>query len=116
MNKISSKPRDIHKIEKNISIGSRVFDYEDKVKYSIYVSKKFCDEKHVDLLLIDEADEKHYVLIKNFNTFIYYHTCDHGRKIFSRYCLQTYRTAEKLKFHVKQCLKLMVNEQFRCLR
>ena len=41
------KIRDIHKIEKQNSIGISVFGYENKEKHPIYVSKKFCEEKHV---------------------------------------------------------------------
>ena len=36
--KFPVKTRDIHKIEKNNSIGISVFGYENKVKYPIYVS------------------------------------------------------------------------------
>ena len=32
------------------------------------------------------------------------------------YCLQAFRTAEKLKCHIKIALKLMVNKLLRCLR
>ena len=46
------KIRDIHKIEKKNSIDSSVFGYENKEKHAVYVSKKCCKEKHVDLLLI----------------------------------------------------------------
>ena len=41
--------------------------------------KKCCEEKHVDLLLIEE-DKRHYVLIKDFNTFTYDNTLHRGRK------------------------------------
>ena len=51
--------RDIHKIEKKNSIGIRVFGYENKEKYPIYVSKNCCEEKHVDLLLIGEEGKRH---------------------------------------------------------
>ena len=50
--KFPVKIRDIHKIEKKNSTGISVFGYENKEKHSIYVSKKCCEEKHVDLLLI----------------------------------------------------------------
>ena len=50
--KFPAKIGDIQKIEKRISIGINVFGYENKEKYPIYVSKLFCEEKHVDLLLI----------------------------------------------------------------
>ena len=52
--KFPVKIRDIHKIEKKNSIGISVFGYENEVKYPIYVSKKCCEDKHVDLLLIGE--------------------------------------------------------------
>ena len=65
------KIRDIHKIEKKNSIGISVFGYENKEKHPIYLSTKCCEDKHIDLLLIGEGEKKHYVLIKNFNTFMY---------------------------------------------
>ena len=38
--------------------------------YPIYITKeKF--EKHMDLLLITEGENKHFVLIKEFNKFMY---------------------------------------------
>ena len=40
-------------------------------KYPICISKKCCEDKYVDLLLIGE--KKYYVLIKDFNTFMYDH-------------------------------------------
>ena len=34
----------------------------------------FEDKKHIDLLLTEKKDEKHYVLIKEFNAFMHDHT------------------------------------------
>ena len=56
--------RDILKIEKKNSIDISVFGYEHKEKHPIYLSKKCCEDKHVDLLLKGEGKKKHYVLIK----------------------------------------------------
>ena len=36
--------------------------------------KQSFEEKHGDLLLIEEVGKRHYVFIKNFNTFMYDHT------------------------------------------
>ena len=44
------KTRDIHKIEKENSISISVFGYENKLKYPIYVSIKYGEDKYVDLL------------------------------------------------------------------
>ena len=83
--KFSVKVRDIHKIErKNNSIGINVSGCENKEKYPIYISKRNALKKtHVDLLLIGEERNKHYVLIQYFNTCMYNHTLHHRRK---KYC------------------------------
>ena len=44
--------------------------------------QKKCEDKYVGILLIGEGEKKHDVLIKDFNTFIYYHTLHRGRKVF----------------------------------
>ena len=75
--KFPVKVRDVHKIEKQNSIGITVFGYENKEKHAIYVFKKICKEKHVDLLLIEESCKRHYVLIKTFNKFMYNHFLYH---------------------------------------
>ena len=42
-----------------------------------------------------------------FLSMIWYdHILHHGRKYFCRYCLQAFRTAEKLKSHIKDCFKI----------
>ena len=65
------KIRDINEIEKQNFIGISAFDYEKKVKYSIYVPKIYCDYKHVDLLLIQGEGKRNYVLLKDFNIILY---------------------------------------------
>ena len=68
--KFPVKSRDIYKIEKKNYIGISVFGYKNKGKYPGYISKKCCEEKHVDLLLIQKEDKRYYVVIKDFDTFI----------------------------------------------
>ena len=93
------------------SINISVFGYENKEKHPVYVSRKCCEDKHLDLLLIGEGEKKHYVLIKYFNTFMYDHTLHRERKHFCRYCLHAFVTEEILKVILKAALKLMVNEE-----
>ena len=57
------------------------FGYENREKHLIYISKKCREEKHVDLFLIGEG-KRHYVLLKDFNTFKYNHTLHHIKKTF----------------------------------
>ena len=42
--KFPEKTRELHKIEKKNSIAISVFGYENQVKYTIYESKKYCEE------------------------------------------------------------------------
>ena len=78
---------------------------ETTKKHPIYVSKK-CEEKHLDLLLIGEEGKRHYVFIKNFNTFMYDHTLHCGKKHFCCCCLQAFSTEEILKCCIKDCFKI----------
>ena len=108
--KFPVKIRDIHKIEKKNYIGISVFGYENKEKHPIYVSNKRCEEKHADLLLIGEEDKRHYVLIKDFITFIYDHTL-HGKKIFLVIVYKLFVQKKYKNVILKTALKLMVNEE-----
>ena len=56
--KLSMKIGDIHKIVKQNSISISVLVHENKEKHPIYVSKKYCEEKHVDLLLIGKQGKR----------------------------------------------------------
>ena len=53
-----------------------------------------------------DENKKHYVLIKDFNTFMYAHTVHSGRKQFCCYCLQAFSTEKTLKCHVKDGFKI----------
>ena len=103
--KLPVKTRDILKIGKKNSVSISVFDYENKVRYPIYASKKCYEGKHVDLLLIVEGEKKGYLLIEDFNTFMCDHTLHRGRKHFCRYCFQVFSSEEILKSHIKDCFK-----------
>ena len=114
--KFPVKIRDIHKIEKKSSVGISVFGYENKEKHPIYVSKERCEEKHVDLLLIQEEGRRHYVLIKDFNIFMYDHSLHRGRKHFCRYCLEGFSTEEILTSHIKDCFEINSKQSFIMLK
>ena len=58
-----------NKIEKQNDIDINVFGYEDKQPYPIYVSKEKYED-YMNLLLITENKNNHYVLIKDFKKFM----------------------------------------------
>ena len=73
--------KQINKIEKQNEINISVFGYENKQPYPIYVSKEKFDD-HMELLLITENENKHHVLIKDFNKFMFNQTKNHNKKYF----------------------------------
>ena len=85
-----------NKIEKQNEININVFGYEDKQKYPIYVSKEKYDD-HMNLLLKTKGEKKHYVLIKDFNKFMYNQTKHKERKHFCMLCLQCFSSERVLR-------------------
>ena len=53
-----------------------------------------------------EGEIKHYVFIKDFNTFIYDYTLHRGRKYSCPYFLHVSITEEILKGHIEDCFKI----------
>ena len=94
-----------NKIEKQNSININVFGYENKEPYPIYVSKEKYED-HMELLLVTENENKHYVLIKDFNKFMYNQTKHKERKHFCMYCLQCFSSERVLNNHKENCIQV----------
>ena len=95
--------KQINKIEKKNSIRINVFGYEEKQPYPIYISdEKY--ENNMELLLITKDENKHYVLIKDFNKFMYQQTKHKERKHFCMHCLQCFISERVLKNHKENCI------------
>ena len=62
--------RHYNKVEKQNSIRINVFGYEDGQPFPINISKETFEDQ-MNLLLITKDEKKHYVLIKDFNAFMY---------------------------------------------
>ena len=98
---------------KKDAVSISVVDYKNQEKYPIYVSKKCFEEKHVDLLLIEEKDKKYYVLVKDFNTFLYDHTLHCRRNHICCLCLQAFCTEKKLKSHINKSFQISVKQMIK---
>ena len=94
-----------NKIEKQNEININVFGYENKQPYPIYVSKEKYED-HTELLLITEDKNKHYVLIKDFNRFMFNQTKHEGKKHFCMHCLQCFSSEEVLSTHKDNCIQV----------
>ena len=94
-----------NKIEKMNSININVFCYEENQIFPIYISKeKYKD--HMELLLITDGKNKHYVLIKDFNKLLYNQTKHKERKNFCMHCLQCFISERVLSEHTENCIQL----------
>ena len=94
-----------NKIEKQNSININVFGYEDKQPYPIYVSKEKYED-HMELLLVTKDENKHYLLIKDFNKFMYNQTKHKERKHFCMHCLQCFSSERVLNNHKDNCIQV----------
>ena len=94
-----------NKIEKQNEININVFGYENKQPYPIFVSKEKYD-RQMNLLLITENDNKHYVLIKDFNRFMFNQTKYEGKKHFCMHCLQCFSSERVLNNHKDNCIQV----------
>ena len=94
-----------NKIETQNNININVFGYENKQTYPIYVSKEKFDDV-LNLLLISDDENKHYVYIKNFNRFMYRKTRNKNKKHFCMHCLQCFSKEEILLKHKEVCIEI----------
>ena len=97
--------KQLNKIEKQNKININVFGYEEKQPYPIYISKEKYED-HMELLLITKDENKHYVLIKDFNKFMYNQTKHKERKHFCMHCLQCFSSERVLNNHKDNCIQI----------
>ena len=94
-----------NKVEKQNSIRTNVFGYENGQPFPIHISKETFEDQ-MNLLLITKDGKKHYVLIKDFNAFMYNQSKHKERKYFCMYCLQCFSSEKILANHVNNCLTI----------
>ena len=92
-----------NEVEKQNSIRINVFGYEDGQPFPIHISKETFKDQ-MNLLLITKDEKKHYVLIKDFNAFMYNQSKHKERKHFCMYCLQCFSSERVLVKHANNCL------------
>ena len=94
-----------NKIETQNSTGINVFGYENGQPFPIHISKEALKDQ-MNLLLITKDKKKHYVLIKDFNSFMYNQTKHKNKKHFCMCCLQCFSCERILANHVNNCLTI----------
>ena len=94
-----------NKVEKQNNIRINVFGYEIGQPFPIHISKETFEDQ-MNLLLITEDEKKHYVLIKDFNAFMYNQSKHKERKHFCMFCLQCFSSERILANHGNNCLTI----------
>ena len=94
-----------NKVETQNDIRISIFGYENGQAFPIYISREKFDNQ-MNLLLITKDEKKHYVLIKDFNAFMYNQSKHKERKHFCMYCLQCFSSERILANHVNNCLTI----------
>ena len=87
--------KDFKNIEVQNNICVNVFGYENKLVLPIYISDQTF-KNSIDLLLLINDDQSHYVYIKDFNTFMFHKTKNKNKKLFCKSCLQCF-SSESIK-------------------
>ena len=72
-----------------------------KIKFILYTFQKKYYDQTLNLLLITEKDESHYVFIKDFNRLMFSRTKHKHKKHYCMLCLQNVTTEEILYNHKK---------------
>ena len=62
------------------------------------------NKDHLELLLIEEGDKSHYILIADFNRFMSSYTKYKAKKHFCMYCLRCCSSKRVLEIHQKDCI------------
>ena len=94
-----------NKVEKQNNIRINVFGYEKGQPFPIHISKETFEDQ-MNILLITEDEKKHYVLIKDFNAFMYNQSKHKERKHFCMFCLPCFSSERILANHVNNCLTI----------
>ena len=92
--------KQINKIEKRNKININVFAYK-KANHTLFTYQK----KSMEILLITEETKTHYVLIKDFNKFMYNQTKHKERKHFCMYCLKCFSSKRVLNNHKENSIQ-----------
>ena len=94
---------DISKIEKLNELSISVFQWclEDECVLPL---KHGSDSGHkIDLLYIENDDNAHYLLIKDFNAFMRHRTKHHNTMFYCRKCLHGFVSAKDQESHFNMC-------------
>ena len=97
------KIKDIKKIEKLNSLPIFVYEWNDDENCAIPIKHGIGVGIEIDLLFISNRDKGHYLLIKDFNSFMRYRTKYHHSMFYCKRCLHGFVKSNSLRDHNERC-------------
>ena len=97
--------KDFKKVEVQNNVCVNVFGYENKLDFPVYISDQTF-KNSIDLLLLINGDQSHYVYIKDFDRFMFHKTKNKNKKWFCKSCLQCFSYENVLIKHKEDCLSI----------
>ena len=82
-----------------------MFGYENKLVFPVDISNQTF-KSSINLLLLINDNQSHYVYIKDFNTFMFHKTKNKNKKWFCKSSLQCFSSENVLIKHKKDCLSI----------
>ena len=95
--------KDIRKIEKLNHLSIFVYEWNDDDNCAIPIKYGAGFGTEIDLLYINNAENGHYLLIKDFNSFMRYRTKYHHSMFYCKRCLHGFVKSTALTEHSERC-------------
>ena len=111
-----AKVKDLKRIEnQNPDISINIFGFEDEKIFPIRITEKVNANHHVNLLMITDDNNTHYVWIKHFSRLVRSQTTKYkGKKWFYNFCLNGFIREDLLNNHVALCRVRVLTFFFLC--
>ena len=101
--KFPVKVKDIKKIEALNNLSIFVYEWNDDENCAVPIKFGSGIGKEINLLHINNEGKGHYLLIKDFNTFMRYRTKHRNTMFYCKRCLHGFVKNENLEAHTERC-------------
>ena len=101
--KFPVKVKDIKKIEALNNLSIFVYEWNDDENCAVPIKFGSGIGKEINLFHINNEGKGHYLLIKDFNTFMRYRTKHRNTMFYCKRCLHSFVKNENLEAHTERC-------------
>jgi hypothetical protein len=88
-----------------LTVNVYVYKEDNGDVIPVYITKHTAREKHVDLLLFQNAENSHYVWIKNMSALVHHRTKAKAKTYVCPHCVRPFSTENAFNRHFPDCSK-----------